>query len=103
MAAITTIVATGPPIHWSNAVGRAIIAEVLRAPGAIAIGDTQTYVSQYIAEVIAIIGPVTYTVLTSAESGVSIPMTVNSTIGASGFENILIIGYARRVHSSGAA
>lgn len=101
MAAITSIIVTGAPIHWGNAAGRAIIAEVWRIPASTA-GDTQTLVSNYIAEVIAVQGPVSYTALVPNESGVSIPVTTLNTIAASNFANVLVIGYARRVHSSGA-
>jgi hypothetical protein len=101
MAAITTIVKPGPSVLLGNAVGRAIIMERFRIPAAAA-GDTQTLVSTDIEEVLAVVGNVSYTALSVNPNGVSIPVTLLDTVAASNFADVLVIGYARRVHSGGA-
>lgn len=94
MAAITSIAQFGPPIRWGNAAGKAIIAEVWRIPASTA-GDTQTIVSTYISDFIAVIGPATHTAVTNTEAGVSVALTTGVTVGASNFVEILLVGYAK--------
>lgn len=94
MAAITSIAQFGPPIRWGNAAGKAIIAEVWRVPASTA-GDTQTIVSTYIADFIAIIGPCSHTAVTNSEAGVSVALITSVTVAASNFVEFLLVGYAR--------
>lgn len=105
MAAITTINKPGSAVLLGNAAGRAVIMERFRIPGGaggVAAGDTQTIVTQEIEEVLAVCGPVSYTALTQPNAnGVSIPLTLLDAVGANNFADILIMGYARKVHSGG--
>lgn len=94
MAAITSIAQYGPPIRWGNAAGKAIICETWRIPASTA-GDTQTIVSVYISNFIAVVGPVSHTAVTDTEAGVSVPLTTLSTIAASNFVEIQLIGFAK--------
>ena len=104
MAAITTINKPGPAVLLGNAAGRAVIMERFRIPGAVAALDTQTIVTQDIEEVLAVIGCVSYTVLTQPNSaGVSIPLTLLDAVAANNFADILVIGFAKRTHSGGLA
>lgn len=99
MAAIAGVVKR-PPIEYGKAVGRSVIGEVVQFPTGAAL-DTLAYVSAYIAEIIAIIGNVTYTAPVAAESGATTTMKVSDAIPASEFMDVLVIGYARKVHSGG--
>jgi hypothetical protein len=99
MAAVAGVT-VGPPIEIGKAVGRSIIMEVVRFPASTA-ADTLAYVSAYIAEIIAIVGNVSYTAPVAAESGATSTITTHDTIAASNFDSVLVIGYARRVHSGG--
>lgn len=99
MAAVAGVT-TGPPIEIGKAVGRSIIMEVVRFPASTA-ADTLAFVSKYIAEIIAIVGNVSFTAPAIAESGATTTMTTHDTIAASNFNDVLVIGYARRVHSGG--
>ena len=99
MAAVAGVT-QGPPISFSNAVGRAIIGEVIRFPASTA-GDTLALVCKYIEEIVAIIGDVTFTAPVKAASGATSTLTTGDTIGASNFVDVLVIGYARTVHSGG--
>lgn len=94
MAAITSVAQFGPPIRWGNAGGKAIIAEVWRVPASTA-GDTQTITSINIANFIGIVGPVSHTAVTNAESGVSVALITSVTVAASNFVEFLVVGYAR--------
>lgn len=101
MAAVAGVV-IGPPIPWGNANGRAVIGEVVRFPASTA-ADTLAYVAAYIAQIIAIIGDVQFTAPVALESGATTTMTTNDTVAASNFIDVLVIGYARKVHSGGLA
>src|SRR5678815_3411728 len=101
MAAVVPVLQRGP-ISWGNANGRAVIAEVWRFPASTAADTVSSFVAAFIAEIIAVIGPVTFTAPAAAESGATITtVTTSVTIAASNFVDVLIIGYARRVHSGG--
>lgn len=102
MAAITSIAIQGPPVLLGNAVGRAVIKEYWRVPASTA-GDTQTIVSPNIAQVIAVTGNAQHTAVTDAETGSSIPLTTLDTVSASNFAWVEVTGFARKVHSGGAA
>lgn len=99
MAAILGVT-TGPPIELGKAVGRSLIMEVVRFPAGTA-ADTLAFVSQYIAEIIAIVGNVSFTAPVISEAGATSTLTIHDTIAASNFNDVLVIGYARRVHSGG--
>lgn len=101
MAAVVPVLQRGP-IHYGNAAGHAVIGEVWRFPASTA-GDTvSNFVSTYLAEILAVIGNVSFTAPAAAETGATITtITTLDTIAASNFVDILIIGFARRVHSGG--
>jgi hypothetical protein len=101
MAAVAGVT-QGPPISWSNANGRAVIAEVIRFPASTA-GDTLALVCKYIAEIICVVGNVSFTAPVAAETGATSTLTTMDTIAASNFNDVLVIGYARKVHSGGLA
>lgn len=101
MAAVAGVT-TGPPISWGNANGRAVIAEVVRFPASTA-ADTLAFVSKYIEEIIAVVGNVSFTAPVKSADGATTTMTTMDTIAASNFNDVLVIGYARRVHSGGLA
>lgn len=99
MAAVAGVT-KGPPVHMGNAAGRAIIMEVVRFPASTA-ADTLALVCKYIAEIFAIVGNVSFTAPVAAESGATAALITHDTIAASNFNDVLVIGYARKVHSSG--
>jgi hypothetical protein len=101
MAAVAGVTA-GPPLHWGNAAGRAVIAEIVRFPASTA-GDTLAFVSKYLEEIIAVIGNVSFTAPVKSVDGAATTMTTHDTIAANNFNDVLVIGYARRVHSGGMA
>lgn len=101
MAAVLGVT-KGPPISWGNAVGRAVIAEVIQFPASTA-ADTLALTCKYIAEIIAIVGNVSYAAPVKAESGATSALITMDTIAADNFNDILVIGYARKVHSGGLA
>lgn len=87
---------------YGNAGGRALIAEIWRFPASTA-ADTVAFVAAYIAEIKGIIGNVSFTAPVKAESGATTTMTTHDTIAASNFDDVLVFGYARQVHSGGNA
>lgn len=95
-------VTIGPPVSWGNAAGRAVIGEIVRFPASTA-ADTLALTCQYIAEIIAIIGNVSHDAPVKAESGATSNLITHDTIAASNFDDVLVIGYARKVHSGGLA
>ena len=101
MAAVAGVTA-GPPISYGNAAGRAVIAEVIRFPASTA-ADTLALVCKYIEEIIAIVGNVSFTAPVKASTGATSTLTTHDTIAASNFNDVLVIGYAMRVHSGGLA
>lgn len=102
MAAITSIAVQGPPILLGNAAGHAVIMEAWRIPASTA-GDTQTLVSPNIATIIAVLGNVQHAAPANSENGASIDVITSDTVAADNFTWVLIIGFARRVHSGGLA
>lgn len=101
MAAVAGVT-IGPPIAYGNAGGRALIAEVVRFPASTA-ADTLALVCKYVAEIYTIVGNVSFTAPVVAESGATSTLTTMDTIAASNFNDVLVIGYARKVHSGGLA
>lgn len=101
MAAVAGVT-IGPPIPWGNANGRALIGEVIRFPASTA-ADTLALVCKYIEEIYAIIGNVSFTAPVKASTGATSTLTTHDTIAASNFNDVLVIGYARPVHSGGLA
>lgn len=101
MAAVAGVT-KGPPISYGNASGRAVIGEVIQFPASTA-ADTLALVCKYVAEIIAIVGNVSYTAPVAAESGATSTLTTADTIGASNFSDVIVYGYARKVHSGGLA
>lgn len=101
MAAVAGVT-KGPPIPWGNANGRALIGEVIRFPASTA-ADTLALTCAYIAEIFAIIGNVSFTAPVASEAGATAAIITMDTIAASNFNDVLVIGYARKVHSSGLA
>jgi hypothetical protein len=99
MAAVAGVT-KGPPIAYGNAAGRAIIGEVIQFPASTA-ADTLSLVCKYIEEIIAIVGNVSYTAPVKAATGATSTLTTHDTIAASNFDDVLVIGYARTVHSGG--
>lgn len=101
MAAVAGVT-KGPPVFNFSANGRAVVGEVVQFPASTA-ADTLALTCKYIAEIIAIIGNVSYTAPVKAESGATSTLTTHDTIAASNFDDVLVIGYARQVHSGGLA
>lgn len=99
MAAVAGVT-QGPPISWGNAGGRAIIAEVIRFPASTA-ADTLALVCKYIEEIVAIVGNVSFTTPVKLSTGATSSLITHDTIAASNFNDVLVIGYARTVHSGG--
>lgn len=101
MAAVVPVLQRGP-IPWGNANGRAVIAEVWRFPASTAADTVSSFVSMFLAEIIAVVGNISFTAPAAAESGATIAtITTHDTIAASNFNDVLFIGYARKVHSGG--
>lgn len=101
MAAVAPALQRGP-IPWGNAGGKAIIAEVWRFPASTAADTVSNFVAAFLAEIIAVIGDVSFTAPAAAETGATIAtITTLDTIAASNFVDVIFIGYARRVHSGG--
>lgn len=92
----------GPPVMLGNACGRAVIMEIVRLPASTA-ADTMAVVCKYIEEIIAVIGNVSFTAPVKASTGATTTLTTHDTIAASNFNDVLIIGYAKAVHSGGLA
>lgn len=101
MAAVVPVLQRGP-IPWGNANGRAVIGEVWRYPASTA-ADTAAVTCQFIAEIIAVVGNVSFQAPVALESGATVGTITHDTIAASNFDDVLIIGYARKVHSGGLA
>jgi hypothetical protein len=101
MAAVAGVT-KGPPVSYGNAAGRAVIGEIVQFPASTA-GDTLAFVSKYLEEIIAVIGNVSYTAPVKSADGATTTMTTHDTIAASNFDDVLVLGYARRVHSGGLA
>jgi hypothetical protein len=101
MAAIAGVT-QGPPVSWGNAAGRAVIAEIVRFPAGTA-ADTLAFVSKYLEEIIAVVGNVQFTAPVKSTNGATTTMTILDTIAAENFVDVMVIGYARRVHSGGLA
>lgn len=101
MAAVAGVT-NGPPIMYGNAAGRALIGEVIRFPASAA-GDTLALVCKYIEEIVAIVGNVTFTAPVKSADGATSTLTTGDTIAASNFIDVLVLGFARRVHSGGQA
>lgn len=99
MAAVAGIT-KGPPVLLGNAAGRAIIMEVIRFPASTA-ADTLALVCKYIEEIVAIIGNVSFTAPVKVSSGATSSLITHDTIAADNFNDVLVIGYARQVHSGG--
>ena len=101
MAAVAGVT-LGPPVSWGNATGRAVIGELVRFPASTA-GDTLALACKYIEEIIAIIGNVSHDAPVKSGDGATSNLITHDTIAASNFNDVLVIGYARRVHSGGLA
>lgn len=101
MAAIAGVT-NGPPISYGNAAGHALIGEVVRFPAGTA-ADTLAFVSKYLEEIVAVIGNVQFTAPVKDSNGATTTMTILDTIAASNFMDVLVLGFARRVHSGGQA
>ena len=101
MAAVAGVT-QGPPVSYGNAAGHAVIGEIVRFPASAA-GDTLAFVSKYLEEIIAVIGNVTFTAPVKSSAGATTTMTTGDTVGASNFMDVLVLGFARRVHSGGQA
>lgn len=101
MAAVAGVT-NGPPISYGNAAGRALIGEVVRFPASTA-GDTLAFVSKYLEEIVAVVGNVSFTAPVKSGDGATTTMTTHDTIAASNFNDVLVLGFARRVHSGGQA
>jgi hypothetical protein len=103
MAAVAPVLRQGP-IHWGNAGGRAVIAEVWRFPASTAADTVSNFVAQFLEEIIAVIGNVQFTAPAINANGATITtITTLDTIAASNFVDVIFIGFARRVHSGGLA
>lgn len=101
MAAVAGVT-KGPPVSYGLANGRAVIGEIIQFPASTA-ADTLTLVCKYIEEIIAVIGNVSYTAPVKLASGATSTLTTHDTIAASNFNDVLVLGYARQVHSGGLA
>ena len=101
MAAVAGVT-IGPPIPWGNANNRALVVEVVRFPASTA-ADTLALVCKYIEEIYAVIGNVSFTAPVKLSTGATSTLTTMDTIAASNFNDVLVIGYARAVHSGGLA
>lgn len=99
MAAVVPVLQRGP-IAWGNAGGRAIIAEVWRYPASTA-ADTAAITCAFIAEIIAVIGNVSFQAPVALETGATVGTITHDTIAAPNFDDVVIVGYARKVHSGG--
>lgn len=103
MAAVVPVLQRGP-IPWGNANGRAVIAEIWRFPASTAADTVSSFVSMFLAEIIAVVGNVQFTAPGAAETGATIAtVTTLDTVAASNFTDVIFIGYARKVHSGGLA
>lgn len=102
MAAIVGAGTNGPPISYGNAAGHALIGEVVRLPGAAAAADTHALVCKYIEEIVAIIGNVSFTAPAKSADGATSTLKIADAIPATEFAEVLVLGYAKRVHSGGA-
>lgn len=101
MAAVAGVT-PGPPVMLGNAAGRAVIMEVIRFPASTA-GDTLALVCKYIEEIIAIVGNVSHDAPVKVSTGATANLITHDTIAASNFDDVIVIGYARSVHSGGLA
>jgi hypothetical protein len=89
MAAITGIVSTGRIIPLPSSTPGGLVGEVWRVPASTA-GDTQTITSLLLRQIVAILGPVSFTALAGANQAALI---TSVTVAASNFVDILVIGY----------
>jgi hypothetical protein len=95
-------VTQGPPVSYGNAAGHALIGEIVRFPAGTA-ADTLAFVSKYLEEIVAVIGNVSFTAPVKSADGATTTMKIADTVPASEFMDVLVLGFARRVHSGGQA
>jgi hypothetical protein len=89
-------------VSYGNAAGHALIGEIVRFPAGTA-ADTLAFVSKYLEEIVAVIGNVSFTAPVKSADGATTTMKIADTVPASEFMDVLVLGFARRVHSGGQA
>lgn len=91
MGAITGIVSTGRIIPMPSSTPGGLVAELWQIPASTA-GDTQTITSQFLREIVGVIGPASHTALPLTAKNTAALIT-SVTVAASNFVDLLVLGY----------